>query len=333
VWFLHQAGRYHSHYQRLRARHSFEALCHDPELSAEVALGPIRDFDFDVAMLFSDLLFPLEALGFTLAYGLQGPNLTPRLDPAMLGRLRTTPEAADRLEFQRQALECTKRRLATDKALVGFIGGPWTLFGYAVEGVHQANHAGAKAAVDLFHPFCTQLVALLKENVRLQLDGGAEIVMMLDTAAGSLSPAWFQRTALPAALAVASAFPGKIGYYGKGLQPAHFRSIGLQGTTGDEPPLMRDTLAGIGVDGRWDLVEAFTFFSTTGFVQGNFDEALLSLPVERFRRELDHYLEPLVRLTPEDRRGWVCGTGHGIPPSASEENVHAFVQTVRKVFA
>jgi uroporphyrinogen decarboxylase len=330
---MRQAGRYQRNYQQLRARHSFEELCHEPELSAEVALGSIRDFDFDVAILFSDLLFSLEALGFSLRYDEQGPHLGPRLDAAMLDRLRDAREAAERLTFQKRALECTRARLAPDKSLVGFIGGPWTLFVYAVEGRHQGNQPAAKAAVRLFPSFCRQLVPLLVENVRMQLEGGAEIVMMFDTAAGGLTPAWFQRTALPAALSIASEFPGKVAYYGKDLQPAHFRSSDRPPAARAELPPGQDNLAGIGVDGRWDLLEALTLFDSGGFVQGNFDEALLCLPADEFRSELHYYLDPLVRLAPERRRGWVCGTGHGVPPDASEANVHAFVQTVREVFA
>ena len=155
----------------------------------------------------------------------------------MLDRLRGAREAAERLTFQKRALERTRARLAPDKSLIGFIGGPWTLFVYAVEGRHQGNQRAAKAAVRLFQPFCEPLVAWLVENVRMQLEGGTEIVMML------------------------------------------------------------------------------------------------CLPVNQFRSELHGYLEPLVRLAPERRRGWVCGTGHGVPPDASEANVHAFVQTVREVFA
>ena len=74
IWFMRQAGRYHRHYQKLRAQHSFMELCKNPELAAAVALGPIQDFDFDVSILFSDLLFPLEALGMGLTYGDGGPR-------------------------------------------------------------------------------------------------------------------------------------------------------------------------------------------------------------------------------------------------------------------
>src|SRR5580693_8213433 len=93
IWMMRQAGRYHRPYQALRARHSFETLCRDPQLSADVAMGPVDEFDFDAAILFSDLLFPLEALGFGLSYA-DGP---PRLDGALTAeRLRAfrSPEEA-----------------------------------------------------------------------------------------------------------------------------------------------------------------------------------------------------------------------------------------------
>src|SRR5213080_1838338 len=80
IWLMRQAGRYHRHYQALRAKHSFMELCKRPELAAEVALGPVVDFDFDAAILFSDLLFPLEALGMGLEYTDRGPQLEWRLD-------------------------------------------------------------------------------------------------------------------------------------------------------------------------------------------------------------------------------------------------------------
>src|SRR5881394_3103944 len=88
IWLMRQAGRYHSHYQNLRRRYSFIDLCKIPELAAEVALGPVLDFDFDAAILFSDLLFPLEALGMGLEYTDQGPQLEWKLDPKSVSRLR-----------------------------------------------------------------------------------------------------------------------------------------------------------------------------------------------------------------------------------------------------
>src|SRR5499427_8108364 len=108
VWLMRQAGRYHSHYQRLRARHSFMDLCKQPELAAEVALGPVLDFGFDAAILFSDLLFPLEALGMGLEYTDRGPHLGWKLRPDSILRLRSVDDAWPHLLFQAEAMRATR---------------------------------------------------------------------------------------------------------------------------------------------------------------------------------------------------------------------------------
>ena len=99
IWLMRQAGRYHRPYQELRQRHRFEDLCRIPSLAAEVALGPVRDFDFDAAILFSDLLFPLEALGMSLSYDAGPPKLDGPLDHDRITRFAPLAEAAGRMRF------------------------------------------------------------------------------------------------------------------------------------------------------------------------------------------------------------------------------------------
>jgi len=323
IWMMRQAGRYHRHYQEMRKKHSFVDLCRVPELAAEAARGPVADFDFDLAILFSDLLFPLEALGLGLSYESGGPKLDPHLDAAHLDRFRPLEEALPHLEFQREAMKLTREAIPTDKSVIGFVGGPWTLFVYAVEGSHQGSLRKSKADPGLYRAFADRMVPLLVENIRLQLDGGAEIVMVLDTAAGEASPGLFQSMILPDLAPLANAFPGRIGYYSKGSQPAHLR----------DPKLGEIPFGGVGVDWRWDMTEALGMFGSRGLVQGNFDPALLFLPPKTFAEELGRWLEPLRALSPGERKGWVCGLGHGILPATPEENVRTFVRTVRELFA
>lgn len=322
VWFMRQAGRYHSHYQALRSKHSFMELCKEPELAAEVAFGPIDDFDFDVAILFSDLLFPLQALGLGLEYGDSGPQLDPKLDRGQLARLRSLDDALPHLEFQREAMKLTRERIPRDKSVIGFVGGPWTLFVYAVEGSHKGNLIDVKTDEALYRTFSDRLVPLLIENIRLQLDGGAEIVMIFDTAAGELAPGWFHEVVADDLARLFEAFPGRTGYYARGTQPAHLR----------DSRFGPGVLAGIGVDWRWDIREAFEIGREIGFIQGNFDQSLLFLSPEDFQKQLSAYLQPLIALSPEARRGWVCGLGHGILPRTPEENIRSFVRTIREVF-
>jgi uroporphyrinogen decarboxylase len=320
---MRQAGRYHSHYQDLRKKHSFVDICRIPEVAAEAARGPVADFDFDLAILFSDILFPLEALGLGLTYGDGGPKLSPHLEPSHLDGFRPLAEALPFLQFQGEAVRLTREVLPKDKSLIGFVGGPWTLFVYAVEGSHQGSLRKSKADPGLWHAFEERMVELLIENVRLQLDAGAEVVMVLDTAAGEVSPSWFGREVLPGVAKIVNAFPGRIGYYSKGSQPAHLR----------HPLLSEMPLGGVGVDWRWEMTEALRLFGGRGIVQGNFDPAMLFLSGEDFAAELRRWIEPIRELSPEQRRGWVCGLGHGILPATPEENVRTFVRTVRDMFA
>src|SRR5579884_3669814 len=130
VWFMRQAGRYHSHYQKLRARHSFMELCRKPEVAAEVTFGPIQDFGFDAAILFSDLLFPLEAMGTGLRYD-PGPKLDRHLrSPEDLKNLKGGAALASHMGFQAEAMKLIRAALPAEKGLLGFVGGPLTLFCY-----------------------------------------------------------------------------------------------------------------------------------------------------------------------------------------------------------
>src|SRR6266576_6002958 len=99
IWLMRQAGRYHEHYQALRQKYSFMDLCKQPELAAEVAMGPVLDFDFDAAILFSDLLFPLEALGFGLSYDDGPPKLDGRVTAERIAGFRPLEDALARLRF------------------------------------------------------------------------------------------------------------------------------------------------------------------------------------------------------------------------------------------
>src|SRR5580704_2859163 len=178
VWFMRQAGRYHRHYQRLRARHEFIDLCKRPELAVEVTMGPIEDFGFDAAILFSDLLFPLEAMGMGLTYE-PGPKLGWHLRTvADLERLHGGAARAQHMAFQAEALSRLRSRLDPHCSLIGFVGGPLTLFAYAVAGSHEGFARDALGDHDgqLYRGFLDRLQPLLAANMVLQAQGGADCV-------------------------------------------------------------------------------------------------------------------------------------------------------------
>ncbi len=318
IWFMRQAGRYHNHYQKLKQKYDFMQLCKEPELATQVALGPVEDFDFDVSILFSDLLFPLEALGMGLKYA-PGPVLDRELKPADLRHVRSLDDATEFLEFQREAVRLTRQALPATKSLIGFVGGPWTLFTYAVSGGHDGNLIAPKSDFQFYQSFCEVMLPLLERNIQLQLDGGAEVVMLFDTAAGELSPSVYRDFVADGLNHLAAKFPGRLGYYSKGTQLAHIES----------KILSAKHWAGVGVDHRWEL-SALLPKRQHGFTQGNFDQALLFSEPEVFKRHLREWLKPIRDLSLKDRRGWVCGLGHGVLPKTPEANVRSFVQIVRE---
>jgi uroporphyrinogen decarboxylase len=323
VWMMRQAGRYHAHYQALKAKNTFMELCMVPELAAEVAMGPIQDFDFDAAILFSDLLFPFKALGQGLDYSDSGPKLGFHLTLENIKTLKPWQEAVQEMQFQKKAMQITRARLAQEKGLIGFVGGPWTLFVYSVEGTHAGSLIQAKKAlVDLWPQFVEIMIPFLIENIKMQFEGGADVVMLFDTAAGELSPALYNEKVVPELAKLAKAYPGKLGYYSKGTTADHFASEAFKNID----------WAGRGFDHRFNLPRVLKE-NNKGFVQGNFDQSLLHLAPADFEKAAVAYLKPYTELTPEQRAGWVSGLGHGVLPKTPEQNVKRFVELVRKTIS
>jgi uroporphyrinogen decarboxylase len=321
IWFMRQAGRYHSHYRNLKEKYSFIELCKNTDLAAEVALGPVKEFGFDVSILFSDLLFPLEAMGMGLEYS-PGPVLSHKIQSMDdVKRLLSVDDALAGVMFQKEAVQKTRAILPSNVSLIGFLGGPWTLYTYASVGKHEGNMAFSKSNPIITDAFYAKLMPLLKENLRLQLEGGAEVVMVLDTSGGDLSPALFQKYVAKQLTELSALFPGRVGYYAKG-------------STKDQLALLKDIpgLAGIGLDHRFSMEKVMKEKLSSGFIQGNFDQSLLFLEKNEFIKELKTYLEPIQRLTMEERAGWVSGLGHGILPKTPEENVRIMIQTIREAF-
>ena len=324
IWLMRQAGRYQQSYQALRRRYNFETMCREPEISARVAMNALDEFDFDAAILFSDLLFPLDALGLGLSYDDHGPKLARRLTPALLPRLSGVDKAERALAFQAEAILATRRQLPADRGLIGFVGGPWTLFVYAVEGSHGGSLVQAKTQMPLYRAFTRIMRPLLTSMIAQQIEAGADMVMVFDTAAGELTPAAFRQHVMPDLTALADRFPGRLGYFGRSMHPAHFCGL---------VPCPPGEWAGTGVDWRWSLADVLTGPGRTGFVQGNFDPTSLHLSGAPLRRAIGDFLAPIERLSPEERRGWICGLGHGVLPGTPEDSVRMFVRTVRRVLA
>ena len=320
VWFMRQAGRYHDHYQALKKDHTFEELCKNPLLAAETAMGPINEFDFDVAILFSDILFPLEALGMDLSYN-PGPQFGLHLNEENANSLLVNQNPISFMNFQGEAIERTIERLPKEKSLIGFVGGPWTLISYAC----NINKDSRQINLNNFQIGLLDnvILPLLKENIKLQLNAGAEVVMIFDSAAHQLDEEDFSIYLDKTFNSLAKEFPNKVGYYAKD-------GINYETIIAKQDDHEID-LAGMGLDSNIDIRDYFKK-TTNGFVQGNFSEHFLTLPLEEFLPKLDIFINQMSDLTPEDRAGWVCGLGHGVLKTTPQENVKEFVRRIREAF-
>ena len=328
VWFMRQAGRYHAHYQALRARHEFIALCKQPELAAAVTMGPIDDFGFDAAILFSDLLFPLEAMGMGLRYE-PGPKLDWHLRAcADLPRLRTGPAALAQLEFQAEAIRVLRPRLGSERALIGFVGGPFTLYAYAVAGSHEGFTRQGPPGLDdgLYAGFCERLIDLLADNMVLQAQAGADCVALFDTAAGALDAAHFARHAVAPLARVVTRFREScprtpLIYYSRDTGPDHWRSLDAL------------DLQCLGVDWRHDLADTLVAQTPRWCLQGNLDPDWLLLPAAELEQRVRAVFSRVAALPAAARAAWVCGLGHGVLQRTPESNVRLVLKIQREMFA
>ncbi len=324
VWFMRQAGRYHSHYQNIKKNSDFMTMCKNPELACEVTLGPIQDFGFNAAILFSDLLFPLEQLGMGLSYHSGPPTLEWHLEkPEDVKKLKIKAPGKEFYKFQGDACRLLRQRLPADCTLLGFVGAPFTLYTYAVEGSHAGNLVSAKQGLfdGRFEAFCRMLMPELLEEMLMQANNGAQAVALFDTAAGELSPADYRDLIVPKITEILKAFKEKspktkVIYYSKHTQAAHINSLDMK------------YIDVIGVDWRCDLVEIQKLLPPHVFIQGNLDPAWLHLPTELMEKKAHAYYQDL-RERGLDFKRWVAGLGHGVLIQTPEENVRRLVEIVQ----
>jgi len=312
IWFMRQAGRYHSHYQKLKEKYTFEQLCKTPELASEVACGPIKEFDFDVSILFSDILFPLEGLGLPLEFK-PGPIFSDFIEEHNYQKYTNIDQAIDHMKFQKEAIKITREQLPNSKSLIGFVGGLWTLLRFAVDKKNKSFQP------QNFHfEFIEKtLLPLIKKNIQMQLDAGVEIVMIFDSGLGDLHSDLFKNKYISLIKDLANSFSQKIGYYCKGKSQEEIKLIS------------NFPFAGLGIDNNLDIVD-FLSNSNNGFIQGNFDESKLLMNETDLSKEINLYCDKIQNYG--SIKGWVCGLGHGINKNTPEKNVHLFIDIIRKRF-
>jgi uroporphyrinogen decarboxylase len=326
VWFMRQAGRYHDHYQNLKKSHDFMTLCKDPKLACEVTMGPIEEFDFDAAILFSDLLFPLEQLGTGLVYN-PGPKLDVKISNMDdMKRLKQSGFSGDYYQFQKDACSLLKETLPQSKTLLGFVGAPFTLYAYAVEGAHAGSLVSSKKGLydGRFAAFCELLLPNVLDEMIMQAEGGADAMCIFDTAVGECTVKDFKNIILPKIKWLTKEFKlrypnKKVIYYSRNTHMRHLHEI------------QDDNIDVLGVDWRHDIGEVLNTFGKDYYIQGNFDPCWLHLEWNQVQDHLqDFYRNICDQNAPQDR--WICGLGHGVLQHTPQENVKKAVAYIHENF-
>ena len=328
VWLMRQAGRYLPEYRATRARAgSFLAMAKNPEIACEVTLQPLRRFDLDAAILFSDILTIPDAMGLGLHFveG-EGPKFRdPVRDAAAIGKLGV-PDMEIELRYVMDAVRVIRRELDGKVPLIGFSGSPWTLACYMVEGGGSKDFARIKALA-LNDP--KALHALLSVNtdaviayLSAQRAAGAQALQVFDTWGGVLSPAMYREFSLPYLTRIARELQRGEGgertpliLFGKGNAP-HLEALAESGTDG------------VGVDWLVELGDAARRTQGKVALQGNLDPATLYGAPDAIRAQVRAALDSYRDGNGGSREGHVFNLGHGMSPDMNPDHVAVLVDEV-----
>lgn len=316
VWFMRQAGRSLPEYRASRKGIGMLESCTNPELVAEITLQPVRRYGVDAAVLYSDIMLPLQAagVGLDIVSG-RGPVIEhPVRSRADVEQLQPLDPAA--LWYVTEAAGLITDELA-GVPLIGFAGAPFTLASYLVEGGPSRDYAATKALMisepALWHEMCTRLADLSAVFLQVQVEAGARVVQLFDSWAGSLSAEDYQRYAQPYSSRVLQAMANT------GVPRIHFgvgtaELLELMGAAGAEV---------IGVDWRLSLAEASRRVGQRYALQGNLDPALLSTPWPALSERVREVITSGA-VAP----GHIFNLGHGVPPDTDPGVLAMIVELV-----
>jgi len=317
IWIMRQAGRYLPEYRAVREKTSFINLCKTPELACEVTLQPIRRFGFDAAILFSDILVPLEPMGAPFTFDDSGPRMLKTIrNEDDVSALRVV-DSREQIGYVADAIRMIKGELGGKTPLIGFAGAPFTLASYMIEGGGSKNFQHLKSMLytrpDLLRELLDKLADQITDYLLMQVEAGVDAVQIFDTWGGILHPADYESVILPG---VHKIFAGlkKAGvprvYFLKGCAPYLDKVATIDAEC-------------FGVDWTLDLDRAIAAYPGKA-VQGNLDPlCLFGSHAEIRRRALE------ICRASDGAPGHVFNLGHGILPQAPIDAVEVLVETVQ----
>lgn len=318
VWFMRQAGRYLKQYREIRAKHSILEICKRPDLAAAVTLQPVEILDVDAAIVFADLLLPLEPMGLKLKFAGEGPVID---NPVRVSEDIDTLSISntDDLGYVGETIQMVVKALSGKVPVLGFVGAPFTLASYIIEGGHSRTFLQTKQMMysneTLWRRLMGKLVDVLGPFGILQVAAGARAIQVFDSWAGALGPDDYVRYVAPYSRALIERIRST------GVPVIHF-GTGAGGFFRELHAAGGDVL---GIDWRVNIDQAWMDISYRSAIQGNLDPAVLFAPLA----ELKARIHELLKRT-GTRPGHIFNLGHGILPETPVDHVKAAVQFVRE---
>jgi uroporphyrinogen decarboxylase len=319
VWFMRQAGRYLKQYREIRARHGILEICKRPDLAAQVTLQPVEILDVDAAIIFADLLLPIEPMGLKLTYAAgEGPVIeNPVRTSSDIDNLSISN--TDDLGYVGEGIQLVSRALSGRVPLIGFTGAPFTMASYMIEGGSSRNFLRTKQMMyrdeTLWRRLMGKLVDVLGAFGVLQVASGARIIQVFDSWVGALGPDDYVRYVAPYSRALIERIRGA------GVPVIHF-GTGAAGFFKELHAAGGDVM---GVDWRINIDQAWLDISYRSAVQGNLDPAALFASIPEIRTRVHELLKRT-----GTRPGHIFNLGHGILPETPVEHVKACVEIVRE---
>ena len=328
VWIMRQAGRYLPEYREIRSQAGdFMTLCSTPELACEVTLQPLRRFDLDAAILFSDILTIPDAMGLGLYFSEgEGPRFKTTIDNASDIKNLIIPDPADKLSYVTDAVSLIRKELKGQVPLIGFAGSPWTLATYMVEGGSSKTFAKIKALLFEDPQSAHVLMSKLADSVALylnaQIEAGAQAVMVFDSWGGALTSAHYKEFSLAYMQRIVDqlirekdgqTIPVVLFTKGGGMWLQDIANTGCNA---------------VGLDWSVDINLARQQIGEQVALQGNMDPAIMATNPDVIRQEVTKILAGFGH-----GNGHVFNLGHGITPNITPDNVKALVDAVHDISA
>ncbi len=320
VWIMRQAGRYLPEYQQVRGKNSFLTLCKTPELAAKVTIQPVERLGVDAAILFSDILIPVEAMGVPLDFhDGKGPILGKEIRGQADVDSLSVPDPTDKVPFVMETIRILRKALEGKVPLIGFSGAPFTLCSYIVEGGSSRNFIKLKTlmyqAPEVYRSLMTKITRTVIAYLDAQIEAGAQAVQIFDTWAGILTPGDYEEYALPYTRQVVA-----------GLSRGKIPVIHFANDCATILPAIRSLgVDVIAVDWRIPLDVAAVVVGQGVALQGNMDPTMLFHPPEK----IDDCVRDVLRRG-ESASSHIFNLGHGILPPTNPDHAIAMVEAVHR---